>query len=530
MTKKILLFLLLFLTPTAVFAALIPNDPFFIYQDYLKSINAQEAWDIADGEGVVIAVLDSGVDINHPDLRDNIWINSGEILNDGIDNDHNGYIDDTHGWDFIAGSNDPNPKFTSDCLSSGSCTEIGINHGTIIAGVIAAVGENRGGIIGLAHNAKIMPLRVLNEQGVGDTEKVVQAINYAILKKADIINLSLSGITKSENLENALKRAYKRGILVVAAAGNDALSNNGIDLDITKMYPVCDSDARNIVLGVGALDNFGKKLSFSNYGAGCVDISAAGERFYSSLFYLADDKNFSDYYGGWWSGTSGATALVSGAAGLVKSANPNLIGEEIMNILIDNSNQFVNLEKKYSDKMGSGALNVYNAVKAAAKDIDLTFKKRNYKKYLLTAPSGNFSPIIKTFNLSENSTFLKEFLAYDKNFRGGVNVATGDIDGDGIDEIIAGAGNGGGPHIRVFDQLGRVKTQFFAYDKNFRGGVNVATGDIDGDGIDEIIAGAGNGGGPYVKMFNKSGGLITELLAFGQDFQGGVKSVVLKVK
>ncbi|MCK5459734.1 S8 family serine peptidase, partial [Candidatus Parcubacteria bacterium] len=437
--------MLLFLTPTTVFAALIPNDPFFIYQDYLKSINAQEAWDIADGEGVIIAVLDSGVDIDHPDLRDNIWTNSGEILNDGIDNDLNGYIDDINGWDFITDSNDPNPKFTKDCVLGGNCTKIGINHGTIIAGIIAAVGENRGGIIGLAHNAKIMPLRILNEQGVGDTEKVVQAINYSILKKADIINLSLSGITKSKNLENALKRAYKRGILVVAAAGNDALNSSGIDLDITKMYPVCDSDERNIILGVGALDNSGKKLSFSNYGAGCVDISAPGERFYSSLFYSIDDKNFSDYYGGWWSGTSGATALVSGAAGLIKSANPNLIGAEIMNLLIDNSNKFIDLEKKYSNKMGSGALNVYKVVKAAVKDIDQTLKKRNYKKYLLTVPAGNFSPIIKSFNLSENSVFLKEFFAYDKNFRGGVNVAAGDIDGDGIDEIIAGAGNGGGP-------------------------------------------------------------------------------------
>ncbi|MEA2065128.1 MAG: S8 family peptidase, partial [Patescibacteria group bacterium] len=495
MIKKILLFLLLFLMPTAIFAALIPNDPFFVYQDYLKLINAQEAWDISDGEGVVIAVLDSGVDIDHPDLRDNIWINSGEILNDGIDNDYNGYIDDMHGWDFITNSNDPNPKFTSDCIADGSCTEIGINHGTIIAGVIAASGENRGGIIGLAHNAKIMPLRILNEQGVGDTEKVVQAINYAILKKADIINLSLSGITKSENLENSLKRAYKKGILVVAAAGNDVIDSNGSDLNITEMYPVCDPDERNIVLGVGALDNYGKKLSFSNYGEKCVDISAVGERFYSSLFYSNSDKNFSDYYGGWWSGTSGATALVSGTAGLVKSANPNLIGKEIMDIIIDNSDKFVNLEKKYSGKMGRGELNVYSAVKAAVKDIDLTLKKRNYKKYLLAVPSGNFSPMIKTFNLSDDNIFLKEFFAYDKNFRGGVNVATGDIDGDGIDEIIAGAGNGGGPHVRIFDQLGRVKNQFFAYDKNFRGGVNVATGDIDGDGIDEIIAGAGNGGG-----------------------------------
>ncbi|MEA2088436.1 MAG: S8 family serine peptidase, partial [Patescibacteria group bacterium] len=511
MFRKIIIFLFLILLscPNMASAVLIPNDPLFYNQNYLKSIRAQDAWDISDGRGVTIAFLDSGVDINHPDLRENIWINLGEIPDDGIDNDHNGYIDDLNGWDFIDNDNSALPDLEDNCLENGNCSNIGVNHGTIVAGVAAAKGENREGIIGLAYRAKIMPLRILDNEGVGNIRAVVEGINYAISKKADIINLSLVGSVKSDILDKAIRRAHKKGIVIVAASGNDSLNNNGFDLDQTPMYPVCEDQEQNFVLGVGALDKSGKKLNVSNYGSKSIDVSVIGENFYSTLFYSEIDDSFSKRYGGWWSGTSVSTALVSGTAALIRSVNPHFDNDQIMDLIINTSNSLDNLEPKFSGKMGKGSLDVYRSVKAAVDNIDDRFIRRNYsQKYLLGAPDNNFNPTINFFNLSENNFFVKEFFAYDKNFRGGVNVASGDIDGDGISEIITGAGKGGGPHIMVFDQINRIKSQFFAYDKNFRGGVNVASGDIDGDGISEIITGAGKGGGPHIRVFDIDGNLM----------------------
>ncbi|NCF75516.1 MAG: S8 family serine peptidase, partial [Xanthomonadaceae bacterium] len=439
MIRKIVFILLLILLscPNMASAVLIPNDPLFYNQDYLKIIRAQEAWDISDGRGAVIAFLDSGVDINHPDLRKNIWINSGEIPNDGIDNDHNGYIDDVNGWDFVDNDNTPLPDPENDCLESNDCSNIGINHGTIIAGVAAAEGENREGIIGLAYHAKI---KVLNGDGVGNIRAIIDGINYAILEKADIINLSLVGSVKSDMLERAISRAHKKGIVIVAASGNNNSGAEGFDLDKNPMYPISEAEGRNFVLGVGSLKKSGKKLNVSNYGSKSIDISAIGENFYSTLFHSPRDDNFSKYYGGWWTGTSVSTALVSGTAALIKSVDPHLNNVQIEDLITKTSDTLNNLEPKFNGKMGKGSLDAYRSVKAAFDMIDGNVKKHNFsEKYLLGAPDGNFSPILKIFNLSKNNIFIRDFFAYDKKFHGGVNVAVGDIDGDGISEIITGA-------------------------------------------------------------------------------------------
>ena len=221
------LLLMLIFQPTFVLATLIPNDILFYNQDYLKSINIQDAWGFSSGSGVVIAFLDSGIDTDHPDLRQNMWVNTNEIPGDGVDNDNNGYVDDIRGWDFVGGDNDPNPDFKYNCIEEGGCNEIGINHGTIIAGVAAARGENNKGILGVAYNAKIMPLRVLNDNGVGSMVSVIRAINYAIRKNVDVINLSLVSTTRNKTLEKVLNDAHSKGIVVVAASGNDNSDLNG---------------------------------------------------------------------------------------------------------------------------------------------------------------------------------------------------------------------------------------------------------------------------------------------------------------
>ena len=139
----------------------------------------------------------------------------------------------------------------------------------------------------------------------------------------------------------------------------------------------------------------------------------------------------------------------------------------------------------------------------------------------MVAPFSNYASQMKITDY--DGKMEKEFFSYGENFRGGVNIAAGDINGDGVDEIITGAGAGGGPHVRIFDSSGKVLGQFFAYDKNFRGGVNVAAGDVNGDGKDEIIVGAGVGGGPHVRIFNSAGAIEGQFFAYDRNFRGGVR-------
>mgnify|MGYP000721206288 CR=1 FL=1 len=168
-----------------VSALAIPNDPRFGEQQALDNIgqqggtsnadiNAPEAWDLQTGNDIVIAVIDSGVDYNHPDLRDNIWVNVNEIPDNGIDDDANGYIDDVNGWNFNSNTNDPMDD---------------MDHGTHVAGTIAAVGNNRLGITGVNWKAKIMPLKFMDENGVGSVSKAIRALEYAVANGARISNI-----------------------------------------------------------------------------------------------------------------------------------------------------------------------------------------------------------------------------------------------------------------------------------------------------------------------------------------------------
>jgi Hypothetical glycosyl hydrolase family 15 len=139
---------------------------------------------------------------------------------------------------------------------------------------------------------------------------------------------------------------------------------------------------------------------------------------------------------------------------------------------------------------------------------------------IITGAGNGGGPQVRIFNLA--GKVKGGFMAYDKNFRGGVNMAAGDLDGDGIAEIVTGAGISGGPHVRIFDISGRVKNQFMAYDKNFRGGVNIAVGDVDGDGVKEIITAPGKGGGPQVKIFNISGKEKGDFMAYDKNYHDGI--------
>ncbi|MFA6909467.1 MAG: S8 family peptidase, partial [Patescibacteria group bacterium] len=473
-----------------------PNDPLFAQQWSLVKTSASEAWDTQTGSAsIVVAVLDSGIDVAHPDLAANIWTNQNEIADNGADDDHNGFIDDTAGWDFVDSTNDPQPKFET------GWSTVGVQHGTVVAGIAAGVGNNGEGITGVPWNVSLMPVRVLDDDGVGSTLTVAQGVQYAVANGADIINLSFVGPDSSPTLAQAVADARSAGVAVVAAAGNDNL-----DLDVTPQYPVCNTG----VIGVGASDRNDLKTAFSNYGS-CVDIMAPGIEMTSTVFY-DPEHGLNDKYQSGWYGTSAAAPFIAGSLALAWSQNPNSSVTSIESALFDSAVDISSQNALYSGRLGHGR-------------VDLSFLvtheviTQTTQRVVVAAGSGT-TPRVKV--MESDGTQVEAFDAFSASFRGGVHIAAGDITGDGIGDIVAGAGNGGGPQVRMFTSAGTVLGSFFAYDQKFRGGVNVATGDVDGNGTAEIIAGAGNGGGPQVRMFSSSGTVLGSFFAFDTRFRGGV--------
>ena len=266
-------------------------------------INAPEVWSEGfTGQGVVVAVLDTGVDYNHSDLSANIFTNSGEIAGDGIDNDNNGYIDDFYGWNF-----DSNNNNTLDVHS----------HGTHVAGTIAAL-NNGFGVTGIAHNAQIMPVKVLGDDGSGSYESVANGIRYAADNGAQVINMSLGGDTDNSLLRSAVEYAASKGVIVVMAAGNDG--------DSTTMGHYPAAYATDWGIAVGAVDQNSSMAYFSNRSGifPLTYVTAPGVSVYSTVPNNSYDSK---------SGTSMATPHVAGVVALMLSANPELTESEVYEIL-----------------------------------------------------------------------------------------------------------------------------------------------------------------------------------------------------
>ncbi|MDY6855356.1 MAG: S8 family serine peptidase [Thermodesulfobacteriota bacterium] len=246
-------------------------------------IDAPEAWDITIGsDDTIIAVIDSGVDYNHPDLLDNIWLNEAEAQepDNSIDDDGNGYIDDIRGWDFYDDDNDPIDAS---------------NHGTSIAGTIAAKGDNNLGITGVCWTARIMVLKAGNSFGELPTSKIIQAIDYAIENGARIINASFAGQNYSEFEKAAISKANEAGVLFITGAGND-----GTDNDEFPRYPA-NYELPNIIT-VASTDSNDELSTFSNFGFDSVDLGAPGENIYSTQPTIQaiwgdnfDDGNISEW-------------------------------------------------------------------------------------------------------------------------------------------------------------------------------------------------------------------------------------------
>ncbi len=306
----------------------IPTDTGYSYQWGLPRINAPSGWDIATGSSsVIIAVVDSGIDTNHPDLKYNLWVNKGEIPGNKIDDDNNGYIDDVYGWNFEDGNN----NVTDDN-----------GHGTHVAGIIAASGNNTIGVSGVMWNATIMPLKFLDENGEGYISDAVSAISYATKMGAFIINCSWGGPTYSKALEDIIEAS---SALVICAAGNEVKSEN---IDISPNYPA-SYDSNNIIC-VAAVDKEDKICYFSNYGINSVDVAAPG----SSIFSTLPGSKY-----GYMQGTSMATPYVSGLAGLIKSLRPELNALQVKYTILNNVDPVASLSGQI---LTGGVINVFKAL------------------------------------------------------------------------------------------------------------------------------------------------------------------------
>ena len=507
-------------------ATAFPNDPDYRLQYYLNVIGAKDAWSkellVREQERItrqsIIAILDTGIDLDHPDLKDKIWKNTKEVIN-GRDSDQNGYRDDVNGWDFVDNDADPNPAFSE------GYNEEAVKHGTIVAGVAAAVSHNGQGISGMSWHSQIMSLRVLDSTGAGNVYSVIQAIDYAVDNGADIINMSFVGTGYSQSLANAIRNAYNKEILVVAAAGNTDPKINGINLDLSPSYPVCydGSKVENMVIGVASVSQNLKKSKFSNFGD-CIDLVAPGEGFYSTQAYQSNVSGFSNYYDGYWSGTSLSAPLVSGTLGLIKALRPGFSAEQIKNFVLNNTRDITNYDLDYKGELGSGLLDSAKALAAALGKKEPRPVSGEANNYIVAGLGIGSFPQLKV--LKTDGSIFKSFYAYSPHFNGAINVAAGDVNGDGNDEIITGAGEGGGPHVRLFKADGTLISQFFAYNKYFKGGVNVAAGDLHGDGIAEIVVSVESNSVPTVRIFNYQGAMLNSFFAYEPNLLVGMNVAV----
>ena len=278
-------------------------------------VDASEVWDTTTGNAdTVVAVIDEGMDVSHPDLRDNVWTNSGEVPGNGIDDDNNGYVDDRNGYDF---ANDDATVYDPDPV-----TGQGDEHGTHVAGTIAAVGNNGVGITGVNWDAQVASLKFLGANG-GFTSDAVEAVNYAVAEGMDISNNSWGGGGRSQALQDAITRADNAGHVFIAAAGNGGSDGVGDDNDATPNYP--SGYAVPNVISVAATDDTDRLASFSNFGASSVDLAAPGVDILSTL----PGNRYGRY-----SGTSMATPHVAGVAALIKSQQPGLDDAQVKNQLL----------------------------------------------------------------------------------------------------------------------------------------------------------------------------------------------------
>jgi len=322
-------------------------------------IDAPEAWNLTTGStDVVVAVIDSGVDYNHEELRANMWRNPGEILGNGIDDDGNGYVDDYHGIDAIDNSGDP---MDDD------------GHGTHISGTIAAVGNNGIGVTGVCWNCKIMALRFLSSDGGGAISDEIECIQYAVNRGVKIVSCSFGEYSFARSEKAAIDAARNSGVLFIFAVGNDGENND------TKPHYPSSYNSENII-AVGVSDRNDQLVSWSDYGLTTVDVASPGD----DILSTEPNNGYQSE-----SGSSTATPHVAGLAALLKSYNPSLSWLDIKNLILNNGDKIGSAE----GKLVAGSR--INAFKALSAEVGIVLN-------LQAGAGGTTAPAPGLYNHEEN--------------------------------------------------------------------------------------------------------------------------------
>ena len=288
-------------------------------------MNVSEAWEKGEGEEIVVADIDSGIDLTHPDLVANLWRNPGEnAQNPGRDHDGNGFPNDVHGYDFYADRGNP-------------VDENG--HGTHTAGTLGAT-RNGGGVVGVAPKVKVMAIRFLGPEGQGTTEGAIRSIRYAVRMGARVISASWGGAGFSSLLAQAVQDAVDAGVVFVAAAGNE-----GRDIDRVPVYPASLPG----VIAVGASNSIDQYAGFSNFGVASVWVAAPGDRIYSTHL----EGRYASL-----SGTSMATPQVAGAVALALGKSRSMSPASVKQLICSTA------DSRFQAQVRCGRINVGRMLRA----------------------------------------------------------------------------------------------------------------------------------------------------------------------
>ncbi len=357
--KNTLLYLAIILTFTPVTShqvyAEFPNDPGARQWSYATA-EVYRAWEQASGSSqVIVAIIDNGFDETHPDLVGARWTNEDEIPDNGHDDDSNGYIDDIHGWNFVSKGQELDQESNEDYADNEHSV---VNHATVVAGIIGAVGNNGKYGVGIAYGVRLMNLQVVDDYGVGAPEALVEAIYYAVNNGASVINISMVGKGSVPEVRSAINYAYQKGVIIVGAAGNDREN-----LNETPWFPICNDmyDPYTQVIGVSAVDSTRRLASFSNTGASCIDLTAPGVDIAGPI-----RASNSELYVNGWNGTSFATPFVSAAAALVRSVQPTWHIDQIVRTLKSTVRHTPSPDEEvYAEAYGKGLVQIGTAVESA---------------------------------------------------------------------------------------------------------------------------------------------------------------------
>lgn len=306
-----------------------PNDPMFPEQYGFQNISAEQAWD-GKQSCAKVAVLDTGTYYTHPDLEGNVWHNSGEIKDNGKDDDKNGWVDDYYGVNIVKGK------------GSGKDDN---GHGTHVSGIVGARTNNGLGVAGVCWKASIIPVKFMDSDGKGSTSDAITGIDYAVKRGAKIINCSFGTNSNPQSLQNEIDYAKDKGVLIVVAAGN-----NGRNIDNIPEFPASDTSGN--ILTVAATNQRDQLTGFSNYGINSVDLGAPGDNILSTY----PSSTYKDL-----DGTSMAAPYVAGAAGLLRAANSDASYKDIKSAIRDHVDVVPSLEGRVKS---NGRLNLLNALLA----------------------------------------------------------------------------------------------------------------------------------------------------------------------